>query len=101
MSKFVFPEGFQWGTATAAYQIEGAVRQDGRGESIWDRFCQMPGNILHNDTGDVACDHNFEWAFGRYSRFGIVYNDFDTQKRTVKKSGYWFKTVIDANAVEG
>jgi beta-glucosidase len=57
MSRLVFPEGFQWGTATAAYQIEGAVKQGGRGESIWDRFCQMPGNILHNDTGNVACDH--------------------------------------------
>ncbi len=57
MSKLIFPKGFQWGTATAAYQIEGAVKEDGRGESIWDRFCQMPGNILHNDVGDVACDH--------------------------------------------
>lgn len=57
MSKLVFPEGFEWGTATAAYQIEGAVKQDGRGESIWDRFCQTPGNIANNDDGTVACDH--------------------------------------------
>jgi beta-glucosidase len=52
-----FPEGFKWGTATASYQIEGAVNQDGRGETIWDRFCQMPGNILHNDSGNDANDH--------------------------------------------
>lgn len=52
-----FPSAFKWGSATASYQIEGAVHQDGRGETIWDRFCQMPGNILHNDNGDEANDH--------------------------------------------
>lgn len=52
-----FPEHFRWGTATAAYQIEGAVREDGRGESIWDRFCHTPGKIKHGETGDIACDH--------------------------------------------
>ena len=57
MPKYAFPEGFYWGTATASYQIEGGAKQDGRGESIWDRFCQMPGNILHNDTGEEANDH--------------------------------------------
>lgn len=55
--RYQFPKGFAWGTATASYQIEGAVKQDGRGESIWDRFCQMPGNILHGDKGDEANDH--------------------------------------------
>ncbi len=55
--KFDFPKDFAWGTATASYQIEGAVKQDGRGETIWDRFCQTPGNIRHGDTGDIACDH--------------------------------------------
>jgi beta-glucosidase len=52
-----FPPGFEWGAATAAYQIEGAVRDDGRGESIWDRFSHTPGRIDGGDTGDVACDH--------------------------------------------
>ena len=52
-----FPEGFIWGTATSSYQIEGAVSEDGRGESIWDRFAHTPGHIQNNDTGDTASDH--------------------------------------------
>jgi beta-glucosidase len=57
-----FPDGFAWGVATAAFQIEGAVRDDGRGESIWDRFSHTPGNIHNGDTADVACDHYHRWA---------------------------------------
>ncbi|MEV0666391.1 GH1 family beta-glucosidase [Actinomadura luteofluorescens] len=56
-----FPEGFLWGTATAAYQIEGAVTEDGRGPSIWDSFCAEPGRVKNGDTGDVACDHYHRW----------------------------------------
>jgi beta-glucosidase len=56
-----FPDGFLWGAATAAYQIEGAVHADGRGESIWDRFSHTPAKTLHGDTGDVACDHYHRW----------------------------------------
>jgi beta-glucosidase len=52
-----FPKGFLWGTATASYQIEGAWQEDGRGESIWDRFAHTPGKIKNDDTGDVAVDH--------------------------------------------
>lgn len=52
-----FPPGFLWGSATAAYQIEGAVREDGRTPSIWDTFSRTPGKVLGGDTGDVAVDH--------------------------------------------
>lgn len=52
-----FPPGFRWGAATASYQIEGAVREDGRTPSIWDTFCRMPGAVAGGDTGDNACDH--------------------------------------------
>ena len=52
-----FPDDFVFGTATASYQIEGAVSEDGRGRSIWDTFAHTPGKVLNGDTGDVACDH--------------------------------------------
>ncbi|MHC4789343.1 MAG: glycoside hydrolase family 1 protein, partial [Planctomycetota bacterium] len=52
-----FPDGFVWGAATAAYQIEGAVNEDARGPSIWDTFSHAPGNVLGGDDGDVADDH--------------------------------------------
>ncbi len=56
-----FPPGFIWGAATAAYQVEGAAREDGRGVSIWDTFSRIPGKVRGGDTGEVACD-----AYHRY-----------------------------------
>lgn len=56
-----FPDGFLWGAATAAYQIEGAHDEDGRGESIWDRFSHTPGKVFEGHTGDRACDHYHRW----------------------------------------
>jgi beta-glucosidase len=56
-----FPKDFVWGSATASYQIEGAVHEDGRGTSIWDTYSHTPGRTLNGDTGDVAADHYHRW----------------------------------------
>ena len=56
-----FPTGFLWGAATAAYQIEGAVHEDGRGTSVWDTFSHTPGRVRGGDTGDIACDFYHRW----------------------------------------
>lgn len=62
MSKLIpFPKNFLWGTATSAYQIEGAVNEDGRSPSIWDVFSHTAGAIVHDGTGDIACDHYHQW----------------------------------------
>ncbi|UDL94518.1 beta-glucosidase [Lichenihabitans sp. PAMC28606] len=65
-----FPDGFLWGAATAAYQVEGSWNVDQKGESIWDRFTHTPGTIRNGDTGDVACD-----SYRRYA------DDIDLMKR--------------------
>lgn len=57
-----FPDNFIWGTATSAYQIEGAWNEAGRGLSIWDTFCHTPGKINGGETGDVAAGHYHRWA---------------------------------------
>jgi len=56
-----FAPDFRWGCSTSSYQIEGAVQEDGRGESIWDRFCSEPGHIRDGSSGAVACDHYHRW----------------------------------------
>ena len=57
MQRSQFPPSFVWGSATASYQIEGAVAEDGRGPSIWDTFSHTPGRVANGDTGDIADDH--------------------------------------------
>jgi beta-glucosidase len=61
MQRFDFPPDFVWGSATAAYQIEGATRSDGRGDSVWDAFCRVKGNIADGSSGDEACRHYEFW----------------------------------------
>ncbi|WP_326693570.1 GH1 family beta-glucosidase [Streptomyces sp. NBC_01766] len=67
------PADFTWGVATAAYQIEGAVAEDGRSPSIWDTFSHLPGKIDNNDNGDVACDHYHRWRedIGLMKQLGV------------------------------
>jgi beta-glucosidase len=57
----VFPDHFVWGVATSAFQLEGATSEDGRGPSIWDSFCKLPGVIADASNGDQACDHYHRW----------------------------------------
>ncbi len=67
------PDGFLWGAATSAYQVEGAVGEDGRGPSIWDTFSRTPGKTRNGDTGDLACDqyHRYEQDADLMVRLGI------------------------------
>ncbi len=68
-----FPEGFLWGSATASYQVEGAVKEDGRGPSIWDTFSHTPGKTFHGETGDVADDdyHRYKEDIGLMKDLGL------------------------------
>src|SRR5216683_6592859 len=71
--KGTFPDGFVWGVATAAYQIEGAPAEDGKGPSIWDTFSHLPGRTRGGDNGDIACDsyHRMDEDLGLLSRLSV------------------------------
>lgn len=73
MLTFTFPRSFEWGAATAAYQIEGAYQEEGRGMSIWDTFARTPGKVLHLHNGDHACDsyHRYEEDVALMKALGI------------------------------
>jgi beta-glucosidase len=89
MATISFPSGFLWGTATASYQIEGARMEDGRGESIWDRFAHTPGKIKAGDTGDIACDfyHRYEGDIGLMKQLGLTASRFSIAWPRVFASG--------------
>ncbi len=73
MGKLEFPKGFIWGVGNSAYQSEGAWNEDGRGESIWDRYCHIPGNIVNGESGDVASDfyHRYKEDIALLKEMGI------------------------------
>jgi beta-glucosidase len=94
-----FPTGFQWGAATAAFQIEGGVAADGRGPSIWDTFTARPGRIRDGDRADVAIDHYRRWrddvalmaAVGLDTyRFSVSWSRVQPDGRTVNDAGLDF-----------
>ncbi|MEO8671139.1 MAG: GH1 family beta-glucosidase [Tahibacter sp.] len=103
----VFPKGFLWGSATAAYQVEGAWNTDGRGESIWDRFAHTPGKIKDNSNGDVACDsyHRYREDIALMRRLGMKTYRFSISWPRVQPDGRgavnakgldYYKRVTDA-----
>ena len=87
--RVLIPRGFLWGAATSAYQVEGAVNEDGRGPSIWDTFCRSPGAIRDGSTGDVACDqfHRFENDIALMSELGIGAYRFSVSWPRVQPQG--------------
>jgi beta-glucosidase len=84
-----FPDGFAWGTATASYQIEGAVAEDGRLPSIWDTFSHTPGTVTAGDTGDVACDHYHRYPedLALLARLGVTHYRFSLAWPRVQPTG--------------
>ncbi|MGZ6378249.1 MAG: GH1 family beta-glucosidase [Candidatus Limnocylindrales bacterium] len=84
-----FPADFTWGAATAAYQVEGAVRTDGRGESIWDRFAHTVGRIADGSTGDIACDsyHRYRDDVALLAQLGLTAYRFSLSWPRVMPSG--------------
>jgi len=89
MTTYQFPHNFLWGVATAAYQIEGAWNEDGRGESIWDRFSHTPGKITNGDTGDIACEHYHRYPedIALMRQLGVKAYRFSTAWTRVLPSG--------------
>lgn len=101
-----FSKDFIWGTASAAYQIEGAVSEDGRGATVWDRFSHTPGKTFGGHTGDIACDsyHRFEEDLQalldlgvKHYRFGIGWTRIYPDGRTLNERGFdYYDRVVDS-----
>ncbi len=85
----VFPADFVWGVATSSFQIEGGAAEDGKGPSIWDRFCRQPGAIADGSTGDLACDHYHRWRedFDLIAALGVDAYRFSVSWPRVRPSG--------------
>lgn len=89
LAELRFPPGFWWGVATASYQIEGAVKEDGRGPSIWDTFAHTPGKTANGETGDVACDHYHRYPedVALMADLGITHYRFSIAWPRIQPSG--------------
>lgn len=112
MLSYVFPEDFWWGTATAAYQIEGAVEADGRRPSVWDTFSATPGRVRTGETGAIACDHYHRYqsdielmaALGiQHYRFSIAWSRIVPEGRgAVNEAGVdFYRRLVDALLAAG
>jgi beta-glucosidase len=107
-----FPEGFAWGSATAAYQIEGAPRTDGKGPSVWDTFSHAPGNVRGGDTGDIACDsyHRYREDVALMASLGLTHYRFSISWPRVQPGGRgpanakgldYYRALLDELAAHG
>jgi len=94
-----FPASFLWGASTSAYQIEGAAREDGRGLSIWDTRCLIPGKVADGSSGDVACDHYHRYAgdIGLMQQIGIGAYRFSVSWPRVLPAG---KGAVNENGLD-
>jgi len=112
ITPFDFPKDFLWGAATASHQIEGAWKEDGKGESIWDRFSHTPGKVKGGDTGDVACDsyHRFKEDIGLVKRLGLKSYRFSIAWPRIQPQGEgapnqkgldYYKALVDALLAAG
>ncbi len=101
-----FPAGFLWGAGTSSYQIEGAVDEDGRGQSIWDVFTHTRGNVHRGDTGDIACDsyHRMDQDLAILTELGVGSYRFSVAWPRVQPSGHgpvnqrgldYYRTLVD------
>src|SRR5215472_16568614 len=107
-----FPPGFTWGAATAAFQIEGEATADGRGQSIWDTFCRVPGMIRRRANGDVACDsyHRYREDVALMAGLGLTVYRFSISWPRVQPGGSgplnqkgldYYRALLDELAASG
>lgn len=107
-----FPDGFLWGSATAAYQVEGAAHDDGRLPSIWDTFCRKPGAVLNGDTGDVAVEQYYRYRedVAMMRTIGLAAYRFSTSWTRVQPTGTgqvnekgldYYERLVDALLADG
>ncbi len=84
-----FPKDFLWGTAYAAFQVEGGWDEDGKGPSIWDDFCHSPGHVKNGDTGDIACDsyHRLEEDIAAMKTIGAKVHRFSVSWPRIQPEG--------------